>query len=432
MIVQMVDGGASATTELRLRNSISGSTLDSRWEACIQMPDNDGVPEEAQRATQTRKKSPKKARRDSKRSAPRVVVSAEQLPRKSLEQSLRIARTLRETFAGGPASWQEIAKAMDMPPNPMNKYYLWSAQAYGLVQKDEDKFSLTEIGRKIIAPTASNEDKEATIQAVLTPVVFSRFFTDYNGNPFPKPEHIGNVLEVRYGVPRERVQEANALLRENGLFAGILQQQQDGVMLVQLNAVPAGGAAPAPSMPQEACTPAEGTAPAQPASDFGQMCFVITPIGEDDSEQRKHANLILKNVIEPVLGELGLKPQRADLISRAGLITQQIFECLAKAKICVADLSYNNPNAFYELGVRHMCKLPTVQIIRKGDKIPFDVSQGRTIKIDMTDVYSVIESVESAKKELKQHIKYALSADYKGEDNPVNTYLPGAEVKIPK
>jgi len=162
------------------------------------------------------------------------------------------------------------------------------------------------------------------------------------------------------------------------------------------------------------------------------MCFVITPIGEEDSEQRKHANVILKNVIEPVVLELGLTARRADQIDRAGLITQQIFECLAKARISVADLSFNNPNAFYELGIRHMCKLPTVQIIRKGDKIPFDVSQGRTIVIDMTDVYTVIESVESAKKELRQHLKHALSSEYKGEDNPVNTYLPGATVNIPR
>ncbi len=124
--------------------------------------------------------------------------------------------------------------------------------------------------------------------------------------------------------------------------------------------------------------------------------------------------------------------RRADQIDRAGLITQQIFEYLAKAKICIADLSFNSPNAFYELGIRHMCKLPTVQIIRKGDKVPFDVSQGRTIKMDMSDVYSVMDSVESAKKELRQHMRHSLSGEYKGEDNPINTYLPGVEVKIPK
>ncbi len=161
------------------------------------------------------------------------------------------------------------------------------------------------------------------------------------------------------------------------------------------------------------------------------MCFVITPIGEDNSSERKHADMILKSVIEPVVADLGLTARRADQIDRAGVITRQIFECLAKARVCISDLSFSNPNAFYELGVRHMCKRPTVQIIRKGDRIPFDVSQGRTIKIDMTDVYSVMDSVESAKKELRQQLKYALSADYKGEDNPVNTYLPSVEVKVP-
>ena len=57
---------------------------------------------------------------------------------------------------------------------------------------------------------------------------------------------------------------------------------------------------------------------------------------------------------------------------------------------------------------------------------------GVTPSPDMTDVYSVLDSVESAKKELRQHLRHALSPDYKGEDNPVNTYLPGVEVKLPK
>jgi len=97
------------------------------------------------------------------------------------------------------------------------------------------------------------------------------------------------------------------------------------------------------------------------------------------------------------------------------------------------DILPANP-ASMTLKFVHDDKLPTVQFIRKGDKIPFDASQGCTIKIDMTDVYTVMESVESAKKELLQHIEHALSADYKGEDNPVNTvntYLPGVEVRLP-
>jgi hypothetical protein len=360
-------------------------------------------------------------------------VSADQLPRRSLEVALRVTRALRDTLAGGPATWEEIASAMTIGASAQNKYYLWSAQAYNLVQKDEDKYSLSEISRKILAPTTPSEGREATVQAVLTPVVLSRFYTDYNGSPYPAEEHLGNILERKYAVPRERVEEAKVLIRENGIFAGILQQQPDGSMSVKLDPKSTGIQKP-PSGAKEdlAEAPNSLSSPASTATEFDSLCFVITPIGEEDSEQRRHANMVLKNIIEPVVAELGLSARRADQIDRAGLITQQIFEYLAKARVCVADLSFNNPNAFYELGIRHMCKLPTVQIIRKGDKIPFDVSQGRTIKIDMSDVYSVMDSVESAKKELKQHLRQALSSEYKGEDNPVNTYLPGVEVKVPK
>ena len=361
----------------------------------------------------------------------RVQVSAEQLPRKSLEQALRVARALRDVHAGGPAKWPQIADAMGISAgNNVNKYFLWSAQAYGLIEKEEDAYSLSEIGRKILAPTKANEDKEAQVRALMTPVIFSRFFTDYNGSPFPAEEHIGNVLEVRYGVPRERVEEAKVLLRDNGLFAGILRQSEGG-MVVRLDPTTTGVPAPAEHLPPPAVVESAEQVPTG-AQGYDTMCFVVTPIGEDDSDQRRHANMILRNVIEPVVAELGLHAMRADQIDRAGLITKQIFQCLAHARICVADLSFNNPNAFYELGVRHMCKLPTVQIIRKGDRIPFDVSQGRTIKIDMTDVYSVMESVESAKRELRQHLKAALAAEYKGEDNPVNTYLPGVTVTLPR
>ena len=360
-----------------------------------------------------------------------VQISADQLPRKSLEQALRVARGLRDVYAGGPAQWAQIAEAMGISGGAQtNKYFLWSAQAYGLVEKEADTYSLSELGRKILAPTNSSEDKEALVRALMTPVIFSRFFTDYNGNPVPGEEHIGNVLEVRYGVPRERLEEAKILLRDNGLFVGILQQTEGGTV-VRLDPATTGLPEPQGATPPEVAS-AELAGKGDGARAYGSMCFVITPIGEEDSEQRRHANMILKSVIEPVVAELGLSAVRADQIERAGLITKQIFECLARARICVADLSFNNPNAFYELGIRHMCKLPTVQMIRKGDRIPFDVAQGRTIKVDMTDVYTVMDSVESAKRELREHMKAALAADYKGEDNPVNTYLPGAIVQVPR
>ena len=97
-------------------------------------------------------------------------------------------------------------------------------------------------------------------------------------------------------------------------------------------------------------------------------------------------------------------------------------------------MSFSNPNAFYELGVRHTCKRPTIQLIRKGDKIPFDVAQGRTITIDTSDVYTIMDRFESARRELREHIKHLMAADpgKPSDDNPVEVYLPGLKVTVPK
>jgi hypothetical protein len=144
--------------------------------------------------------------------------------------------------------------------------------------------------------------------------------------------------------------------------------------------------------------------------------------------------MMLNHLIKPVCNELGLKVVRADTIDKAGLITQQILEFIAKSAYCIADLSFNNPNVFYELGVRHVCQLPTVQLIRKGDKIPFDVSQGRTIMIDTSDIYTIMDRFESAKKELKEHINKQTNniKNDIADDNPIRIYLPELKVILPK
>ncbi|GLI97998.1 hypothetical protein Sbs19_18160 [Sphingobium sp. BS19] len=113
------------------------------------------------------------------------------------------------------------------------------------------------------------------------------------------------------------------------------------------------------------------TAPDQPMvvhsdAHFDRVCFFIGPIGEEDSDQRKHSDLVLESLIRPALEPLGFEVKRADEIQNPGLINKQIFEFLLKSRLAIADLSYHNPNVFYELAIRHARNLPVVQLIRKG------------------------------------------------------------------
>lgn len=162
---------------------------------------------------------------------------------------------------------------------------------------------------------------------------------------------------------------------------------------------------------------------------YDNVCFYITPIGSDDSEQRMHSNLFLESIITPAIEQFKLKVVRADQIDKPGTITNQIIEYIFKSKLVVADLSFHNPNVFYELALRHTCRLPTVQIIRKADYIPFDLSQSRTVIIDTTDIYSLVPKLETYKAEIAGQIRQALSnADY--VDNPITNVFPKVKVTL--
>ena len=318
-----------------------------------------------------------------KASAPakKVKIASEDLPRRTLSESLPVTKALRN-YANSKASWEEIADALGVgASNPNNKYPLWSAVAYGLVKQEGDQYSLAEVGRKIIAPEYEGEDQEGRLKAILTPRVMAQFYTDYNGNPLPPENILSNVLENRLQIPRERVQESLNILITNAREVGILRAGPSGeVFQFSPSAAP-----PKPSQSEDSDdaqvavgSPAllDGQARVQPES-----CFVITPIGDDGSPERKHADAVLKHLIEPVLNDVGIMALRADKITKPGIINKQIVAQLAYSKLCIADLSFNNPNAFYEMGVRHAFKLPMIQIIRKGDRIPFDVAPGAQSKL---------------------------------------------------
>lgn len=147
-----------------------------------------------------------------------------------------------------------------------------------------------------------------------------------------------------------------------------------------------------------------------------KVAFVISPIGDQDSPERKRADQILKHVIEPIVKEFKYKIVRADKISKPGIITSQIIDHIMNDELVIADLSGHNPNVFYELAVRHVIQKPVIQIIQKGEKIPFDVSTQRTIEIDHKD----LDSAEEARNELQKQIK-AVEKDPSLVDSPISS-----------
>jgi len=71
-------------------------------------------------------------------------------------------------------------------------------------------------------------------------------------------------------------------------------------------------------------------------------------------------------------------------------------------------------------------------VIRKGDKIPFDVSQGRTITVDTSDPYTIMDRFEAGRNELREHVGAFTRGAEKQDDNPIDLFLPGLKITIPK
>lgn len=156
--------------------------------------------------------------------------------------------------------------------------------------------------------------------------------------------------------------------------------------------------------------------------DLESTCFYIAPIGEAETEERKHSDLFLESIVAPAFENFGYEVIRADNIGKPGMITNQIIDYIMNAAFVVCDLSYHNPNVFYELALRHATKKPTIHIIRKCDKIPFDINDFRTIVIDDSSIYTLIPALESYKNQIVQQIRQMLD-DPDAVDNPILSYL---------
>lgn len=129
-------------------------------------------------------------------------------------------------------------------------------------------------------------------------------------------------------------------------------------------------------------------------------CFIICPLGGEDSDVRNRSDKFLKHVFKPVLVKNKFNVIRADQIPKVGLITTQIINLIIECPLVIADLTDSNPNVFYELAIRHAFRKPYIQVISKGQKIPFDLSGIRTIEVDIQD----LDSVEKAKNEIENQI----------------------------
>jgi hypothetical protein len=357
-------------------------------------------------------------------------------PASSFEEALKFAKEIFLTGSGKPVRrltlFDHLGKAPESGPS---RQLIANANKYGLItgNSSSEHLSMTDKGAKAVNEELPQRERtEARVQlAILDIEPFNNLYEKFVGNKLPTRQVlIDNIKED--GVQADVAEEAVDTFIVNLRFTQLLQTLSGAERIVSLDhlldslpSIPINVNVAAPS--QESVKSSEAIITLEQAG-FDKTCFYIAPIGDDGSDFRRHSDLFLGSIVEPALDQLGLKVVRADAIDKPGFITRQIIDYLMKSKLVVADLSFHNPNVFYELAIRHAARLPVVQIIRKSDRIPFDLNQVRTIQIDDSDIYSLVPRIETYRAEIANQVRQVLeNPDL--VDNPITTFYPGYRLK---
>jgi len=152
-------------------------------------------------------------------------------------------------------------------------------------------------------------------------------------------------------------------------------------------------------------------------------CFIVTPIGDNNSSIRRETDGLIKAVFEPALNDHGIKPIAAHQIADAGSITRQVVKKILESELVIANLTELNPNVMYELGIRHCARKPTIVIAREGVNLPFDLNDERTI-FYKNDIFGV--------EELKERLQTVIPNALRDEkpDNPVYRVVDVDLIKV--
>lgn len=152
-----------------------------------------------------------------------------------------------------------------------------------------------------------------------------------------------------------------------------------------------------------------------------KTCFVIMPIAEHPNYEPGHFKRVYDHLVAPACRLAGYEPIRADDNASSNMIMHDILLKIVKSEMVICDLSTNNANVFYELGLRQAFNKKTVLITDGREKTPFDLLGFRY------QPYSPTLRIDTVSAEINR-ISAALTATENLQANEVNSIVKLLEI----
>lgn len=124
---------------------------------------------------------------------------------------------------------------------------------------------------------------------------------------------------------------------------------------------------------------------------MNNLCFVIQPFDKGKFDKR------FEDVFKPAIKMAGFEAYRVDRDPSVSIPIETIEAEIKSAAACFVDLTTDNPNVWFELGlaIAHKKPLCLVCSVERTGKYPFDV-QHRTIIPYSTDSISDFDTLKSS------------------------------------
>lgn len=120
-------------------------------------------------------------------------------------------------------------------------------------------------------------------------------------------------------------------------------------------------------------------------------CFVIQPFDSGKFDKR------FNDIYKPAIEAAGLEAYRVDQDPGVQVPIDSIEKGIRQAAVCLADITADNPNVWYELGFAYAASKPVVMVCseeRIGKKYPFDI-QHRSIIPYLADAPSDFDKLRA-------------------------------------
>ena len=107
-----------------------------------------------------------------------------------------------------------------------------------------------------------------------------------------------------------------------------------------------------------------------------KMCFVIQRFDGG------HYDRLYEEIFAPAISKAALSPYRVDRDPSASIPIETIEQKISESASCLAEISEDNPNVWFELGYAIACGKPLCLVCTETrDRFPFDIQHRQIIRI---------------------------------------------------